>query len=822
LAQDGIKRALETPQVLRSFFEVSPVPFAISSRDGGLLYANAPYLALIGIEKEDLPGIRTSDFYADPQDRESLVRKLLEDEGLQDEVVRARRRDGTLFWCNVSARAVRFDGQEVFFSILSDVTEQIRADNSLRLREHQLTAHNRALIELTSNDVLWTGDLAASITEVAARTLEVERTSIWLFEPELGRLVCSDLFVRSKNSHESGAILEAARYPRYFEALRTSRIINADQASTDARTSEFTRGCPERQGIIAMLDAPVRVEGEIVAVICHEHIGPPRLWTSEEQNFAASMTDMVALAMQARDRHRAERALAAERDLLDGIMQTSVAAIVLVDRMGRIEFANPQAELMLELPISSLEPRRYGRPEWHLSSPEGEKISPEDLPFRRIFSQGERIRGDRYRATWPNGRTLYLSVNGAPLQDGFPEVSSAVFLIQDITAEVEAERERQELTERLRRAQKLEAVGQLAGGIAHDYNNLLMVILGHAELASESNDPKIHEHLRAVRKAAERAAILTRRLLAFSGQQVMVPSRLDLNRHLEDRIARIQDTVGEGVEVHLHSDPSLPFILADPAQVDQIILNLCANASEAMSGRGRLAIETRMVEAPPAAATPAPWIRVRIQDDGCGMSSEEVEKCFDPFFSSRSHGQKRSKGMGLSIVHGAVTQHGGTIEVESTLGEGTTFTVQLPAQVNSESPVFHGTTVNSSRRSILLAEDEEPVHRLTAMALESAGYRVLSARDGEEAIAMFDAHHDEIALLVLDVVMPKVGGFKVWEHVRRGHDARILFISGYTENALRENALADPGVCFLRKPFTTAELLREVEQAFPRSGISHN
>jgi PAS domain S-box-containing protein len=358
------------------------------------------------------------------------------------------------------------------------------------------------------------------------------------------------------------------------------------------------------------------------------------------------------------------------------------------------------------------------------------------------------------------------------------------------------------LEEQLRQAQKMEAVGRLAGGIAHDFNNLLTAISGYSEfLIAGLDDERQRRHADEIRKAAARAASLTGQLLAFSRRQVLQPRVLDLNAVVSDMDMMLRRLIGEDVELVALLDTELGPVLADPTQIEQVIVNLAVNARDAMPHGGSLTIETANIPTEDGDA-----VELRISDTGIGMTDTERAQLFDPFFTTKAGGT----GLGLATVYGVVEQSGGTIEVDSAPGMGSSFRICLPrASTPAERPEPAAKRAAPERGSetILLVEDETVVRQLVAEILETSGYAVLQAADGPSAVELLRRHSDPIDLLLTDVVMPDMNGRELAEEAgRRRPGLRLLFMTGYTRNAIVHAGVLDPDVQMLAKPFTLEQL----------------
>ncbi|HNR34663.1 MAG TPA: PAS domain S-box protein [Candidatus Hydrogenedentes bacterium] len=407
------------------------------------------------------------------------------------------------------------------------------------------------------------------------------------------------------------------------------------------------------------------------------------------------------------------------------------------------------------------------------------------------------------------------------LKDENGQPVGAISSARDITDRRREEEDRKRLEAQLRQAQKMEAVGLLAGGVAHDFNNLLQGILGYTELVlcDSSLGDKIRADLIEVQRAAERAAQLTRQLLAFSRRQVIDPQPMDLNAVVAELARMIRRVIGEHIELDVIPGHDLATVRADRSQIEQVLMNLCVNARDAMSEGGRLTIETQNVVfdtqycATHEWAVPGRYVLLSVTDSGCGMESDTMQRIFDPFFTTKEKG--RGTGLGLATVYGIVRQHDGMIQVYSEVGKGSKFKVYLPAIEQSAAVVERAIPepVLGGGETILLAEDNLQIRKLAKRILEGAGYTVLDAADGEEALVLYRQHGRAVDLLLLDVVMPKKGGRAVYDEIRAKRPGiRCLFASGYSENAVHTNFILESGMHLLQKPYQRDSLLRAVRK----------
>ena len=437
----------------------------------------------------------------------------------------------------------------------------------------------------------------------------------------------------------------------------------------------------------------------------------------------------------------------------------------------------------------------------------------------------EALRGKQvhfeYSFTDLHGESRWVEATFVPNIGLQGSVNGFYVLAVDLTERKRAEEEREKLQAQLIQAQKIEAIGKLAGGVAHDLNNLLFPILGYSEMMLEdpSLDDVRREAIGAIMQAGFRARDLVRQLLAFSRKQTLEYKPLDLNKAVADFEKLLRRTIREDIEIRILPAPDVPLVMADIGQVEQVLMNLAINAQDAMPDGGCLTIETAPAELDAQyAAThrdvkPGAYVRLAVSDTGCGMDAEISHRLFEPFFSTKG---EKGTGLGLATVHGIVKQHGGHIWVYSEVGKGTTFKVYLPLSEKAnheeknddkETAALHGT------ENILLVEDDEQARRLGMAMLERQGYSVLAAADGRIALELLEKHDGPLHLLLTDVILPGMNGRELAAKiVEKYPELKVLFMSGYTDNVIGHHGVLEKGVNFIQKPFTINALAAKIRE----------
>lgn len=559
-----------------------------------------------------------------------------------------------------------------------------------------------------------------------------------------------------------------------------------------------------RQESVSLLALPVIIKGEVVGCLGLES-AQERQFLAEEINLAWRVIEQVGGALaRARLTHTQQRLIAA--------IEQAGEIIVITDIGGSIVYVNPAFERITG----------YSKIEALGQRPSLVKSGRQD---RSVYEQlwhtimaGEVWRG-RFINRKKDGSLYTVNATIAPVRNEADTIIGYVGVERDVTHELSLE-------EQLRQSQKMEAVGRLAGGVAHDFNNLLTVINGYSNLLLDHHpDPNdlMRKDIEQIKRAGERASNLTRQLLAFSRKQILKPTILDLNMVVADMETLLRRLLGEDISIYTRLEPMLGRIKADRGQLEQVIMNLAINARDAMQGGGQLTLETANVTldelytSQKVEVEPGNYVLLAISDTGIGITQETQAHIFEPFFTTKEEG--KGTGLGLATVHGIIKQSGGHINVYSEAGQGTTFKIYLPPFQDAapNNKVTSPATLPRGVETILVVEDEARVRELVSRVLRSSGYTVLEANSGREALQLYGHQNGPIQLLLTDVVMPGMNGRMLADRLKVVQPGlKVIYMSGYTDDAIIQHGVLDAGAIFIQKPFTTDALIRRVRETLDK------
>ncbi len=682
-----------------------------------------------------------------------------------------------------------------------------RSHEALRVLVSGTSATGRAFFEaLVLGLTRALGVRHALVGEVADATFSQARTLAVAWDG-----VISENFLYSLAGSPCEKVLavgETAYYPRDVDRLFPQDVALARRGiKSYMGTPLWSSDGETKLGLLVLLhDAPLDQELEPRALIeVFAGRAAAELERSRSEDQLRASEDRLRTALEAAQ--SAGELLRTERDFSRAVVENTATAVVVLGTDGRIAYANERAGEIAGVSREAL----LGAPGEAAAGAAAHpvRLAPEES-VARLLARGEAVHGEQVELVRASGERRFLLASGAPLRDSSGRITSAVITAEDLT-------ELRHLQQQLIHSQKMEAVGRLAGGVAHDFNNLLTAILSYAHLAEVELEGRAAEYVEPIREAAERAASLTRQLLAFARRQSASPRVIDLNAKVADLSRMLGRLLGESVELRTRLAPGLWPVRVDPGQLEQVLVNLAVNARDAMPAGGTLWVEGDNATLAAGAAgdrslEAGDWVRLRVVDTGTGMDEETRRRAFEPFFTTKA--PDRGTGLGLSMCHGIVEQHGGRIWVESVLGRGTAVEILLPRHLGlpEERPgEVAPADLPRGQESVLVVEDEATVRTMAVRVLQGLGYRVSAAADAEEALAsLAEDGRPPFDLLFTDVVLPRVDGRELAARACQGRPSlRVLLTTGYSEVPLASGPAALPS---LAKPYTPVELARKVRE----------
>jgi two-component system cell cycle sensor histidine kinase/response regulator CckA len=723
---------------------------------------------------------------------------------------RFRRLDGSYAQVRDRAMIIRDQAGDAVRMVgaLLDTTERTRAELLARGQSHLLEQIAAGL------------DLDA-VLERVARFAEAHGSDLLAgvrrLDPDSGelRLAAAPGFPESLREAIASAPVAPDAGPSAAAAVRRERTVFADLAGDPS--TESWRGPLLEHGIRASWSRPLfATDGTLLGTL-DVHYREPRAPEPDDLRLIEAASHLAEIAIE---RHRSEETLARGTRLFEQVLDSLPVGVWVLDRDGRVMLGNPAGRaIWAGARYSSLD-EDGGYRGWRADT--GEPIAPGEWAAARAIREGETALNEVVQIESFDGVQKTILNSAVPLRGLDGAILGAIVLDEDITERRAGEQALRRSEEQLRHAQKLEAVGQLAGGIAHDFNNLLTGILSYSDLVLQELRPgdPLRGDLEQIRHAGERAAALTRQLLAFSRRQVLQPRVLSLNASVTELDSMLHRLLGTDVTLQTELDPALWHVLADPGQLEQVLVNLVVNARDAMPGGGRVTITTANLQlhatddARGNGVRPGAYVTLAVRDTGVGMDVPTQARVFDPFFTTKEPG--KGTGLGLSTVYGIVEQSGGHIAVESAPGQGSTFTIFLPRHTGpalAAPPRPDRRSLPRGTETLLLVEDEAAVRSSARRLLERHGYTVIEARHGVDALRIVEEGQRRVDLVITDLVMPEMGGRELVERLRARHPAmKVLFMSGYSERAVTQDGTMPPGTGFVEKPFTVEQLTRRTRE----------
>jgi PAS domain S-box-containing protein len=580
-----------------------------------------------------------------------------------------------------------------------------------------------------------------------------------------------------------------------------------------AGAGEHPRGKEDYLGRLGLIHI-VPIIFPLVVLLMAAGIAEKQLGVAVAMVLASFACSSARIIFSERLRRQSDQALEEKNALLKSIFEGTGDAVYIKDLEGHYVIVNPAFAKYFGKPVEEI----VGKTSAQLFDfATARRLSETD----RLVIETGRAQTFEYELPLVNGTRAFL-VMKSPFQDGQGKTIGVIVVSRDIT-------EYRAMEERLRQSQKMEAIGTLAGGVAHDFNNLLMVIAGYGSVLNEglAAEPKLRGHVEQIQKASDRAAALTRQLLAFSRKQTIQPVPLNLNAAVSGVEKLLRRLIGENISIVTHLDPELGSVRADAGQIEQVILNLAVNARDAMPDGGKLILETKHREIGAGRNGHADtiksglYVELSVSDTGIGMDAQIQGHVFEPYFTTKPSG--KGTGLGLSTVYGIVQQAGGYISFSSKPAEGTTFSILLPridsAQMPSSSSDLSGVSY-SGAETVLLAEDEPAVCDLVRAILTARGYTVLSARLPQEAERISETHQGRIDLLLTDVIMPGMSGAELSKRIMmRIPGIKVLFMSGYIDDSVMRQGISENETAFLQKPFTPMSLAKKVREVLDGAAV---
>src|SRR5580658_8570526 len=779
-------------QFLDQIFQASPDGLSIADSNHIVLWANETFVRMFGYSQAEVIGQQLESLVV-PLERQAESRWASEALAKGDQITletQRRKKDGNLLDVRLSCAPMRLDGKICgFYAGYHDISDRRRVEalsSALyRVAEKSSSAHDLQ-------------QFFAAVHSIVDELMYARNFYIAIYDPAT-ELLSFPYFVDEQDT---------APTPKKMGRGLTDHIIRTGEpllATPEVLKAMEDRGTVARRGPHSLdwMGVPLKVNNHTFGVLAVQTYSKNIRYGERDKEILTFVARQVASAVEIK---RNEQAMRRSEARYRSLVQSSVYGIYRSSLEGRFLDVNPA--LITMLGYASAE-------EVLLLDPEKDVFANSEEHTRLIaeFRRSGRLDGIELKWKRKDGKAITVRISGRAVSNVDEPADVLEAIAENVT-------DRRVLEDQFRQAQKMDAVGRLAGGVAHDFNNLLMVISGYAEVILAKLDPlhPLHEKARAIQQASDRATTLTRQLLAFSRKQLLELKVVDVNAIVSDMERLMRPLIGENVELVARLAPEAGFTRADVGQLEQVLMNLVVNAKDAMPGGGKLTIETQNMVVDESHRGqnfihPGHYVVLSVSDTGMGMDKETQSRIFEPFFTTKEKG--KGTGLGLSTVYGIVKQSGGYVMVQSEEGRGTTFHIYLPRVegVAERHPVPVAHTALGGTETVLLVEDEAPVRQLVRDTLVAKGYQVVEAENGEAGLTAAAQYNGNIDLVITDVVMHGLGGRELVRQLAQTRpQTTVLYLSGYTEDAILSDGAIEKGTAFLQKPFTLQNLSRKVRE----------
>lgn len=778
---------------LEQMFQASPDGLSVADCNHKVLWANATFASMFGYGAAEIVGHSLEHLVVPPSrmaESQWVLEALTKGERITLETQR-RKKDGSLLHVSVSCAPLLLDGKMVgFYAGYHDISDRKRVEalsSALyRVAEKSSSAHDLQ-------------QFFAAVHGIVDELMYARNFYIALYDPA-SELLTFPYFVDEQDS---------APPPKKLGHGLTEHLLRTGEpllATPEVLQAMENRGEVGRKGSRSLdwMGVPLKVGNNTFGALVVQTYSKNIRYGQRDKEILTFVARQVASAVEIK---RNEQALRRSEARYRSLVQSSVYGIYRSSLEGRFLDVNPALTTMLGYASAEevllLDPERdvFDHPEEH----------------QRLIAEFRRTgRMDGFEVKWKrkDGSCITVRISGRAVSSADEPADVLEAIAEDIT-------ERRVLEDQFRQAQKMEAVGRLAGGVAHDFNNLLMVISGYTEVMLSTLDPRdpLYDKGRAIQQAADRATTLTRQLLAFSRKQLLELKVVDVNAIVKDMERLLRPLIGEDVELSTSLAPEAVHTRADAGQLEQVLMNLVVNAKDAMVSGGKLTIQTQRIivdenhRRGQTFIRPGNYVVLSVSDTGMGMDKETQSRIFEPFFTTKEKG--KGTGLGLSTVYGIVKQSGGYVMVQSEKGNGTTLNIYLP-RVEDEADlntIPAPSAAQGGSETVLLVEDEESVRQLVRETLQTRGYRVIEAENGEAGLFAAAETKGKIDIVITDVVMPGMGGRELVKRLAATRpETKVLYLSGYTEDAIVNDGTIEGGAAFLQKPFTLQNLSRKVRE----------